>query len=309
MRPTHLLALVVLLTLGCPPPAPTPAPAPPTPSPPAPSPSAPRALKVTSECAEPVWIQQQNHAGAPELTKLTKGTSTTYSIPDAGLPSTRYWAKTGCDAEGNNCKVGQSSPPCPANGCAPPVDSKLEATWGCTLPKEQKEQCAMTAQGHHVKNTFWNASAVDGFTLPFAVFVSEGSEGCAPVNCAMLDQAKCPADEDLPPAYPDGVDLRVQGGAGCFSPCTALTYPAFGGKGIQPPSASDAAPYCCPTPPVSPEQCNAGPVVKTKYVEAIHALCMKTTYGYAYDDALGLRQCAPTVELNLVFCPGVPASP
>jgi len=81
MRLVHL-ALVALFALGCPSPTPTPTP---TPTPPSPS----RALKVTSECADPIWIQQQNHTGAPALTKLTKGTSTTYSIPDAGLPSTR----------------------------------------------------------------------------------------------------------------------------------------------------------------------------------------------------------------------------
>lgn len=267
-----------------------------------------RTLKITSECADPIWIQQENHAGAPALTKLTKGTSTSFSIPDEGLPSTRYWAKTGCDATGNSCAVGQSSPPCPAAGCAPPVDSKLEATWGCTLPEAQKEQCAKTDQGPHVKNTWWNASAVDGFTLPFLVAVSgASSDACAPVNCAMLDQNKCPASESLPPAYPGGVDLRVQGGAGCFSPCTALTYPGFGGKGIQPPSDPRAAAYCCPTPPVSPAQCSSGPAATTKYVEAIHKMCADTTYGYAYDDALGLRQCDPTVELQLIFCPGIPA--
>lgn len=297
----NLLMLVSLL-VACKPAAP--------PEPSSEVPVTSRVLKITSECAQEIWIQQVNHAGAPALTKLTKGQSTTFSIPDAGLPSTRYWAKTGCDDTGNNCAVGQSSPPCPAAGCTPPVDSKLEVTWGCTLPETQKASCAKTAQGHHVKNTWWDASAVDGFTLPFSVAVSGASSAsCAPVNCAMLSQSECPASEALPPAYPGGVDLRVQGGAGCFSPCTALTYPAFGGHGIQPPSDPRAAAYCCPTPPVSPAQCSSGPGAATEYVKTVHKACMKTTYGYAYDDALGLRQCDPTVELQLIFCPGVPASP
>jgi hypothetical protein len=273
-------------------------------------PSAGRKLTIKSECSQPIWIQQQNHTGSPELVQLSKDQSTTYPIPDGGLPSTRYWAKTGCDATGNNCKMGQSSPPCPAAGCSPPVDSKLEATWGCVLPKEQ---CAKTAQGHHIGDTFWNSSAVDGYTLPYTISVSEGSRGCAPVNCAMLDQEKCPSSENLSQGltqqHPEfsSVDLRVTGGGGCYSPCMALGYPTFGGKGVQPPSADAAAPYCCPTPPVSSEQCNAGPVVKTKYVDEIHKLCMDTTYAFAYDDALGLRQCDPKIEVVLTFCPGIPA--
>ena len=48
--------------------------------------------------------------------------------------------------------------------------------------------------------------------------------------------------------------------------------------------------YCCPTPPVSPSECSAGPVEKTKYVEAVHKLC-PSVYAYAYDDGVGLAQC------------------
>jgi hypothetical protein len=311
------LALVAFLS-GCP--TPNPAPAPDasdagTPVAPAVDTAAPaaavgRKLTIKSECADDIWIQQQNHAGSPEVVKISKGGSTTYPIPDGGLASTRYWAKSGCDASGNNCKVGQSSPPCPPTGCAPPVDSKLEATWGCTLPKEQ---CTKTPQGDYIGNTFWNSSAVDGFTMPYTITVSESSDGCSDVTCAMLDQAQCPASEDLSQGLTQkfpadaNVDLHVANGGGCFSPCMALTYPTFGGKGIQPPSADAAALYCCPTPPVSSEQCNAGPVVKTKYVDAVHKMCLDTAYGFAYDDAKGLRQCAPKVEVTMTFCPGVPA--
>ena len=270
-----------------------------------------RVLTIKSECEQPVWIQQQGHTGAPAVVPLTKGASTTYAIPDAGLPSVRYWVKAGCDKEGNNCKVGQSSPPCPDGGCAPPVDSKLEVTWGCTLPKEQ---CTKTPQGHHIQNTWWNSSAVDGFTLPYTVVVSPESDACPNVTCAALDQTQCPSSEDLSQGLTQkfpadaNVDLHVAGGGGCFSPCMALTYPAFGGKGIQPASADAAALYCCPTPPVSSAQCNAGPVVKTKYVDAIHKMCLDTAYGFAYDDAKGLRQCDPKVEVTMTFCPGIPAA-
>ena len=282
---------------------------------PSPAPSASdagRSLKIINQCADTVWIQQQGHTGSPAVTKLAKGDTATYPIPDAGLPSTRYWPKTGCDDTGNNCKLGQSSPPCPAAGCAPPVDSKLEATWGCTLPKEQ---CTKTSQGHRIQNTWWNSSAVDGYTLPFRVEASTESNGCMGVDCSGLDLNQCPTSENLSQGiaqqHPEfsAVDLRVAGEAGaCFSPCAALTYPTFGGKGQQPPAADAPAPYCCPTPPVSPAQCSGGPVVKTKYVEAVHAACHSTAYGYAYDDTLGLRQCDPKVEVTMILCPGVPVA-
>ena len=32
------------------------------------------------------------------------------------------------------------------------------------------------------------------------------------------------------------------------------------------PESDDAAPYCCPTPPVEPGQCSSGAVTKTSYV-------------------------------------------
>ena len=302
--------VVAAFFAGCPaPPAPSPAPTAPDAGP---APLVGRSLKVLNQCADTVWIQQQGHTGSPDTTKLAKGDTATYPIPDAGLPSTRYWPKTGCDDTGNNCKVGQSSPPCPVNGCAPPVDSKLEATWGCSLA--DKTKCAITQQGNPVGNTFWNASAVDGYTLPFRIEASTESNGCMDVDCSGLDLNQCPTSENLSQGlaqqHPEfsAVDLRVAGEAGaCFSPCAALTYPTFGGKGQQPPAADAPAPYCCPTPPVSSDQCRGGPVVKTKYVEAVHAACHSTAYGYAYDDTLGLRQCDPKVEVTMVLCPGVPA--
>jgi hypothetical protein len=312
---TRVLAIVLTLSLGActPAPAPAPDPAPAPVAAPVADPAPGRALTFRNSCKEPVWIQQQNHTGSPEVVKVDVGASTTYPIPDGGLASTRYWPKTGCDDTGNNCKMGQSSPPCPPQGCAPPVDSKLEATWGCVLPTDQ---CTKTPQGNPIGDTFWNASMVDGFTLPFRIDVSSESNSCMDVDCSGLDVAQCPQTEDLSKGLTQphpgfaAVDLRVAGETGaCYSPCAALTYPTFGGKGVQPPSADAPAPYCCPTPPVSPEQCRGGPVVATKYVQAVHAMCHRTAYGFAYDDGLGLRQCSPPVTLTVELCPGVPASP
>jgi hypothetical protein len=120
---------------------------------------------------------------------------------------------------------------------------------------------------------------------------------------------QCPTDEDLEQGltrkWPENknVNLHVTGENGCFSPCTALGYPTYGGKGISPPSSDATAPYCCPTPPVSSPECRNGPVPKTKYVMAVHSMCANTAYGYAYDDMLGGRTCDPTVTLTMTFCP------
>lgn len=271
----------------------------------------PARLRVTNKCEVDIWVAQQGFPSDP-LVKLAKNASHDYQIPAAGLASTRFWPKILCDKTGNNCAIGQSSAPCPAKGCAPPVDSKLEVTWGCTL--SDKVDCGLTPQGVRMLDTFWNASAVDGYTLPFTVAIKggDGRKSCVPVDCANLATAKCPSDEDLSngganPAYKSqnlATKNPVSGGyAGCFSTCTKLNYPGWGGDGLNAPAGPVEQMYCCPTPPISSPQCQAGPVAKTKYVESIHKACKKTTYGYAYDDGLGGRDCSGDTVLEFTVGP------
>jgi hypothetical protein len=126
-------------------------------------------LRVINNCSYTIWIQQQNMpASTPEVVKLVAGAHQDYAIPDAGQASTRFWPKTGCDSTGQNCTIGQSSDPC--TNCPPPVDSKLESTWGCTL--SDQTQCGITPQGDPIGDTFWNMSAVDGYTLPFTTAIT-----------------------------------------------------------------------------------------------------------------------------------------
>jgi len=178
-------------------------------------------FRITNDCEMVVWIQQ---AGAQEqilphdeiVVKIQPHTSYTYSIPNRGLPSTRFLPKTGCSEDGNGCDV-QSMPPCPPEGCDLPVDTKFEASWGCVHasgdPAQDRQRCALTGQGN--PSTFqdwWDGSAVDGWTLPFSVLVDDGGHGltpddssgspsiCGNVVCANLDAAKlCPKDEYLVP--------------------------------------------------------------------------------------------------------------
>jgi hypothetical protein len=178
-------------------------------------------------------------------------------------------------------------------------------------------KCASTPQGNKIDmTTWWNASAVDGYTLPYTIAVTggDGRAACAPVDCTDLVAKDCPTDDNLStsgqfPQYDhqnENVKGSTAGFAGCYSTCMKLGYPAFGGDGVQPPSAPAAQMYCCPTPPVSSQQCSSGPVVKTKYVEAIHKMCKKTVYGYAYDDGVGLRNCSSDVVVAMTFGPNCP---
>merc|ERR1711972_16661 len=89
-------------------------------------------FRVTNKCNRAIWIQQ---AGAkeqvlphePSVRRIDPASSHTYSIPNRGLPSTRFLPKTGCDASGNNCDV-QAMQPCPPGGCDLPIDTKFESS-------------------------------------------------------------------------------------------------------------------------------------------------------------------------------------
>lgn len=271
-------------------------------------------LEVVNQCSKTIWIQQQNINDAPELVWLKPGASHIYNIQTKGDPSTRVWPKTGCDSSGNNCRVGQSVPPCPAAGCAPPVNSILEVNFGCVSgSKKCPVDKAMTA---------YNVSQVDGFTLPFKVLATgtEPHGGCDPVVCRALDMAaRCPTSEDLSSAgkYPKlrREDLRMfspgtKKVVGCFSPCEKLTAPtAYGGLGYAA-TDDEALLYCCPSYDGDPakteavkEACLAGPGSKTKYVNYVHNVCRDSAYAWAYDDVNGSKACKGVTNLKMVVCP------
>ncbi|CAE7472744.1 unnamed protein product [Symbiodinium natans] len=93
--------------------------------------------------------------------------------------------------------------------------------------------------------------------------------------------------------------------AGCYSPCLKLTDPKWNNTASRGRSRTDdvAAPYCCPTPPISPQACRSGPVEGTEYVKAVHQYC-PGVYAYCYDDEMGLLQCSADSNYELeFFCP------
>lgn len=168
-------------------------------------------FRVTNKCSHRLWIQSSGTdlPHDPDIVSLLAGESYDYSIPLAGLPSVRFLPKVGCDDLGNNCLV-QSMPPCPKEGCTPPIDSKFEASFGCIL--DDRASCSKTGQGQvSTYQDWWDGSAVDGWTLPFSILVNDGGHGLAPgtssshgqcgdVVCSDLSAEKlCPRQEFLTP--------------------------------------------------------------------------------------------------------------
>jgi len=219
-----------------------------------------------------------------------------------GLTGTRYWPKLRCDEQGNRCEIGESGGPeevCHKTaGCAPPVDTKFEASFGA-------------------HEDWVDISLVDGFTLPFR-FEMQGN--CTAgfgnkevttntIDCSRLSFDQCPRAENLG-EISSNVNLQVlhpdtQQAVGCYSPCSKLTLSQWGNTDANgaPPSDPRIAPYCCPTPPESPHECRAGPVPDTSFVQAVHSMC-PGVYGYSYDDGMGLLKCSSTTRYEVTFyCP------
>lgn len=286
-------------------------------------------LRVVNGCDQPMWVLSQVGAGggnldaANQILLAAQGDYVDYPIPDIGLAATRFWPGLGCDDTGNGCAIGQSGGPaeqgfnCPAEGCAPPIDSKFEGTFGC-LPGVAPADCQDNPSAPGMKlpaSDGWDTSMVDGYTVPYEVELLDGCPGGpdgGAIDCSELRMSDCPSGEDIStdqqfPAL-SAVDLRAahpttQEPAGCYSPCGKLTYVNWDNAPIYAPAAAEAEYYCCPTPPIDVEECRQGPVVDTQYVGLIHDKC-KQVYSYAYDDGIGNWSCPAGTRYRVTFyCP------
>jgi beta-glucanase (GH16 family) len=357
-------------TTPTPPPArvtPTPTPTSGSPVTPTPPPGSPggthKRLRIVSGCSQPMWIQYLtgNNGGtlsAPNRFRLAStGSFIEYDIPDKGLAGLRVWPGFGCDGAGQNCTIGASGGPvsqgfsCPAGiGCAPPVDSKWEGSFGC-IPGVADSQCQPNPSGGGAplgRGDWWNSSFVDGYTVPMKVNVvgscpvgpqpapvfGPGGPPGGVVDCSNIRYADCPRNENLStdnrfsssPGSPGGTTLSSQDlllrhpnpdgsysttPVGCFSPSGKLTMgqwqaipkPPFTGTYYSP-GDPQAQMYACPSPPITPAQCSAGPAARTQYTNMIHSKCQ--TYAYPYDDAFGLASCPAATNLRYevtFYCP------
>lgn len=162
-------------------------------------------LAVVNNCPFPTWLANTPNTGFPSLpggtVQLASGQRYVYQISNSGWAG-RFWPKTGCDQSGTNCQFGDSAPPCPARGCQPPADTKIEFNFPPQPPKT---------------DSWYDISLVDGYSLPIQIVprgVNQGS--CVSTKCA-LNLASCPSNEI------SGIgDLRVWNNGkvvACLSPC------------------------------------------------------------------------------------------
>jgi len=157
-------------------------------------------------------------------------------------------------------------------------------------------------------------SLVDGYTLPFKLDIIGACTGknlqqVHVIDCSGLTFGHCPAGERLGPVTTSLQAINPHTGlvSGCYGPCMKLIDPKWNNTGARGHHAQEPAiaPYCCTTPPVTPEQCTAGPIGTTAYVAGVHAMC-PGVYGYSYDDGTGLMRCQAGTEYQLTFfCPSV----
>lgn len=270
-------------------------------------------LTVKSACSTPIWIFHTVGEGGGTLNannpiKLkNSGDSYSFDIPDKGLAGTRFWPGAQCDSSGANCKIGQSGGPglpCSTEGCAPPVDSKFEGTFGC-LPSVATKDCQKNPSSPDGKQPLprtdsWDTSMVDGFTLPYKVTV-QGSCSNGPTNntidCSDLAFSQCPRKEvinkkttNLNLGYPESTEI-----VGCYSPCSKLTMNNWGNSPTYTPTSKEAKYYCCGG--ITPQECRSGVGAKSQYVKNIHKYCPQT-YAYAYDDGTGLFGCPAAKSTN-----------
>lgn len=239
-------------------------------------------ITVTSQCSFPIWVETTGNPPLPGgIPLLNTGDTFNFPIPSGGWNAGRMWPKIGCDGSGNNCQFGQSVAPCPPAGCDPPADTKVEFTY--------------TSDG---TQAFYDISLVDGYSLPVQIVPSQQGGSCVPTVCN-IDVNACPQNEI------DGLgNLQVieNGQAvACLSPCKKWNFPPPYGLG-NPETQSPGVDMCCPTPPISSQQCNAGPVVNTQYVNLVRSTC-PTAYSFAYDDTNGLHQCPGSTSFAVTFCP------
>mmetsp|Transcript_101998 Transcript_101998/g.292676 ORF Transcript_101998/g.292676 Transcript_101998/m.292676 type:complete len:262 (+) Transcript_101998:487-1272(+) len=246
----------------------------------------------------------------PQDLKLDPGASHAFITAegDKGLVATRFWPKLGCDAAGNNCAIGDSGGPgegCVIRSpggddyshCAPPVDSKFEASFA---PPDAPSRDTV------------DMSLVDGYSVPFKLEVKGDCTRLQlpfkDMDCKDLSLRECPTAEMLngKPMNLKAVNPTTGKVAGCYSPCMKLTDDKWGTPVADGPLAPKAAPYCCAGTHGTPEVCKAGPVMNTKYLQRVHTSC-PAAYGYAYDDISATIVCSSTTLYTVTFlCPDVP---
>jgi len=174
--------------------------------------------------------------------------------------------------------------------CAPPVDSKFEATF------------ASPGDAAAGARDVVDMSFVDGYTLPFKLETSGGSckRGVTPfesLDCSELSFCQCPTSETLGSSTRDlrAVNPKTGELAGCYSPCEKLLDDKWNEAMLEDADSKDAGPYCCAGSYGTPDKCSAGPVMQTNYLPSVKASC-PYAYAYPYDDRIATIACTTSTE-------------
>lgn len=174
-----------------------------------------------------------------------------FCIPDKGAPSGNFKFFMGCDASGDNCKIGAPS------GDLSNIDTLFEPTFGCKFNTENKDvkvpgcafnpsstlspQCSATnpdACGSLTSPDWLDLSAVNGYTMP--MYLEAKGNNCVDdkgprsiTDASMLDLASC-ATEDDKTLYSDveeqqtlikaGISLLTKDGDGNLQGCAAPKF-------------------------------------------------------------------------------------
>jgi len=259
-----------------------------------------------------MWIAHIAGGGVgqdPQDVKINAGESAVFatSAGSGALSATRYWPKLGCDASGNNCVFGDSGGP--GEGCVIRIPGKDDNYTQCAPPVDTKFEASFAPPGS-AGNDVLDMSLVDGYTLPFKLETSEGKcsrqvEPFESMDCSGLSLAHCPRTETLGGWNWDLQAINPKTGqiAGCYSPCLKLTDDKW--NTFAPVSADSelAAPYCCAGAYGNPGECSTGPIYDTEYLPAIKAMC-PYAYAYPYDDKTATIACTTATKYTVTFfCP------
>ena len=277
---------------------------------PSPSPTPTTRLTVVNGCKNPMWIAHIDEGGLgpdPQDVMVMPGGRVQQhtSVRGGGLSATRFWPKLGCDSRGTNCTVGSSGGP--AEGCVVRVPGRGDDYSRCAPPVDTKFEATFATPGSGTQDVV-DMSLVDGYTLPFKLEVHGGSctRSKQPFNgmdCSGLSMDHCPTVEllDNTSENLNAVNPKTGDQGGCYSPCMKLTDDKWNpaGSAVAPDSRT-AGQYCCAGAWGSPGACNAGTILKTNYLKTVKEAC-PAAYGYAYDDKTSTIACTTSTEYTLTF--------
>jgi hypothetical protein len=173
---------------------------------------------VVNNCPYDIWLQMKPvpapanlcqgsfsiNDGSDCLEKVASGASYVFNTPSAGLQSFNIWSKTGCDNTGYNCstgEIGKNNGTIRSLGAQPDIETKVEATFGCT--ESDTSQCQQTAKGSAlISSSFYDISFVDGYTRPVQLQMLRAGKDRNNLSCVtpaapQIDLSNCPSAADL----------------------------------------------------------------------------------------------------------------